>query len=287
MDADQYSAIVEADVCIEEGKLVKLACCESLVPGKSLKEKVYNLEEYGYQGIELGGRDVRERLAEIQQVLAESPIKVSALLGQLGGALLSPNKDERDRILRIVKDRLDVAKDIGASGVILVPIFGPPQMPNLEPYMSPVEIEKALLLRLLEDIASHAERVGVMVFLEPLNRYETHFLNRLEQARAICEEMRSSKIRFLADVFHMNLEEVSIAQSIRENREFLGHVHLADSTRFVPGLGNLDFKPIFEALNDIGYDGWCSLECRIRDDASSELIMAREHLGKAGGIFTW
>jgi sugar phosphate isomerase/epimerase len=67
----------------------------------------------------------------------------------------------------------------------------------------------------------------------------------------------------MADFFHMNIEEIDLGQAIRDTAEHLGYVHLADSNRYQPGAGHLDFRPGLAALKRIGYDGFMTLECRI------------------------
>jgi sugar phosphate isomerase/epimerase len=67
----------------------------------------------------------------------------------------------------------------------------------------------------------------------------------------------------MADLFHMNIEEVDLGQAIDATGDYLRYVHLADSNRFEPGAGHLDFRPALAALKRIGYDGFMTLECRV------------------------
>jgi sugar phosphate isomerase/epimerase len=102
-----------------------------------------------------------------------------------------------------------------------------------------------------------------MMMLEPLNRYESQFIQRLEQAHKVCEAVGSPNVGFMADLFHMNIEEVDMGQAIEATGDYLRYVHLADSNRFEPGAGHLDFRPALGALKRIGYDGFMTLECRV------------------------
>jgi sugar phosphate isomerase/epimerase len=99
--------------------------------------------------------------------------------------------------------------------------------------------------------------------LEPLNRYESNYLNRLKQGVEICQAVGSPAVKIMADFFHMNIEEADIGQAIEEAADYVVFVHLADSNRYQPGVGHLDFAPGLAALKRIGYDGPMSLECRI------------------------
>ncbi|CAN0473607.1 unnamed protein product, partial [Phaeothamnion confervicola] len=118
-----------------------------------------------------------------------------------------------------------------------------------------------------------AERLGTPIILEPLNRYESHLLKSLDDAAQICRAVGSPGIRMMADVFHMNLEEADMGRAIEAVADVLAYVHLADSNRFQPGAGHLDFKPGFAALKRIGYDGWMTLECKLNVEPSVRALV--------------
>lgn len=96
--------------------------------------------------------------------------------------------------------------------------------------------------------------------LEPWNRYETYFLNRLEQAVELWRATELEHGGVMGDTFHMNIEEASIPDAFRAAGGLLGHVHLADSNRAVAGRGHTDFRPILRALGDIDFRGYLSFE---------------------------
>jgi sugar phosphate isomerase/epimerase len=125
------------------------------------------------------------------------------------------------------------------------------------------ELHAEILIEELVQLAPVAEEAGVMMMLEPLNRYESQFIQRLEQAHKVCEAVGSPNVGFMADLFHMNIEEVDMGQAIEATGDYLRYVHLADSNRFEPGAGHLDFRPALGALKRIGYDGFMTLECRV------------------------
>src|SRR5204863_3505236 len=106
----------------------------------------------------------------------------------------------------------------------------------------------------------YAASAGVDIALEPWNRYETYFLNRLEQAIELWRQTGLENGGVMGDTFHMNIEEASIPDALRSAHGLLKHVHLADSNRAVAGRGHADFRPILQALLDIGYDGYLSFE---------------------------
>ena len=104
----------------------------------------------------------------------------------------------------------------------------------------------------------------VNIFIEPLNRYETNLVNTIEQAINLIKETASDNLWLLIDTFHMNIEETNMAESILAAGPFIKHVHAADSNRWVPGNGHLDFKEILSALRKIQYDGFISAECLMK-----------------------
>lgn len=112
----------------------------------------------------------------------------------------------------------------------------------------------------LKRLGAHAAAQGVPLLYEPLNRYETDLVHRLEEAEQLLSSSGAENVLLLADLFHMNIEEVSISASLCTYGARLGHVHLADSNRRAAGLGHLDYRPIAEALKQIGYGGYLSAE---------------------------
>lgn len=257
---------------------MKLACQENLVPGNSLQERMERLAEWGYEAIELWGGGLKERLAEVQSALQQTAFKVSTLCAGYRGCLLDAYPQERTLAMQDLRDLLFMAGDLGAVGVITVPIFGGSRLPDLRPIASPEQIETDLLCALLEDLASTAEKASTRILLEPLNRYETHFLNRLEQAVAICERVGHPHIKIMADLFHMSIEEANMAEAIRSAGDYIAHVHLADSNRLLPGQGHTDFRAPFEALKAIGFTGYIALECGIAGDPAVELPKCAQFL---------
>ncbi len=144
---------------------------------------------------------------------------------------------------------------------------------SLPPYRAPrtPQEDEEILLEALHNLGEHTEREGVRIFLEPLNRYEDHMVNTLNQACALCGKVSHGSVRVMADLFHMNIEERDSAAALVEARDYLAHVHLADSNRLQPGLGQIMFERIFQALKQIEYDGFLALECRLQGEATEAL----------------
>ena len=242
---------------------MKLAVQEGLLPGETFAQKLEYAEKLGFEGVEVSGRGLFDRVNEIKEALTTSKVKVSSICAGYSGCLLSPNKEERERAIRDIENLLKIASEIGAVGLIVVPIFGSPQLPDLTPLFTVRELEEKLLIKLLKILAKTAEDCKAYILLEPLNRYETHFMNRLEQAIKICDEVGSEYVKMMADFFHMNIEEANIAESLKQALPYLRHIHLADSNRYAPGFGHTDFLEPFKVLAKGGYEYYMALECRV------------------------
>jgi D-psicose/D-tagatose/L-ribulose 3-epimerase len=103
-------------------------------------------------------------------------------------------------------------------------------------------------------------RHDVTLAIEPLNRFETYFLNTAEDAAALCDQIDHPNVGILFDTFHANIEEKSIGQGYRTVARHLKHVHTCENDRGIPGSGHVEWKDVFKALRDIGYDGWLTIE---------------------------
>jgi sugar phosphate isomerase/epimerase len=112
----------------------------------------------------------------------------------------------------------------------------------------------------LEQLGSHAQGAGVPLIYEPLNRYETNLCNTMADGVSLVSSLAVDNVRLLADLFHMNIEETTIAGGLRDGGRWIGHVHFVDSNRRPAGCGHMDYAPIVAALRDIGYAGYASAE---------------------------
>jgi sugar phosphate isomerase/epimerase len=181
-----------------------------------------------------------------------------ATLGTGGGwlrqklTLTSANADTRARALTFIKEMIDAAAPFGAA-VIVGSMQG----------RAEGEVSRSDALNYLGEalttLADHAHRQNIIVLYEHLNRYETNLLNRIEDVIPFIKPF-NGRVKILADLFHMSIEEASIPNAIRAAGDMIGHVHFADSNRRPAGLGHTDFTPIFAALREIGYQGFVSAE---------------------------
>jgi sugar phosphate isomerase/epimerase len=258
---------------------MKLACHERLLPGAAFADKVARAAQYGFQGIEIDGDNVTQRVAEIKGALGNSQISVCVVKGVGCGNFLSPDKDERDAAVAKAKTMLDAAAQLGAVGASLIPsTVGRTQMPNLSPLATALDLETKLITRMLDDVGRYAQKVGTYVLLEPVNRYETHYIKRIAEAAEICKRVGNPQIRIVANTFHMNIEERDIQKILKKHKPWILHVHLADSNGYQPGIGHLNFRKALKVLASMGYAGFLSLDCMVYGRADQELPKVRKYL---------
>ena len=248
---------------------MKIACQEGLVPGATFKEKVANLVELGFEGVELnapfspdGSEALKRRVEEVLRALEDAPLAVSSICGGQPMTFVAGDLAQRKAAVEGYKETLKVAGVLKCSGPILVPLFGPPQLSDPWPLQSVFQFENKMLVAICKELAAVAAANKTNVVLEPLNRYEAHVLNTLDDAAKICRRAGSPRgLKIMADFFHMNIEEADIPKSIRRAGKYVCHVHLADSTRKEPGSGHTDFAGGFKALKELKFKGYMAFEC--------------------------
>jgi sugar phosphate isomerase/epimerase len=260
--------------------MVKLAIQSRLVPGATLHEKRETALSLGFDGIELSHFPMIEAAEEALR----DRVPASAMCSGHRGWFIDPDPDEIRACITDVKRLLELGSELDAP-LIVVPIFGRTNnLPNCGTGRSPEE-DEALWLEGLRVVTDHAEEVGGRLLIEAINRFENSVSVTVADAIRFASMMGSPSVGVMGDVFHMNIEEADIGASLRSAGDSLGYVHLADSQRLEPGLGHLDFREVFEALAEIGYEGWASMECNLSGAAAEVLpasvAMLREHIDAA------
>jgi sugar phosphate isomerase/epimerase len=254
---------------------VKLACQEQLIPGETLEEKWDLVAGFGFDGIELLGRGdgaFRDRLPELRRA-RDAGVVISSVCVAMDHFIGDFDERRRRDAIEQMKILLAVIAEVGGAGAITPAAFAQWSnvLPPWEPPARTPEVDREILGEALSELGEHAQREGSVVFFEPLNRYEDHMVNRLEQAAQICRDVASASVMVMADTFHMSIEEDDLAASVRSTGNLIGHVQLGDSGRLQPGVGHLDWPPLMHAFRDVDYDGWLAMECGIRGEPAAEL----------------
>jgi sugar phosphate isomerase/epimerase len=224
-----------------------------------LEEGCRQARELGFDAIELYPRCAQAvDRARLKDVLSQYRLRLSAVATGAGYVLnrwhlCSEDESNRKRAYRFIADLIDLASDFGAP-VILGSMKG---------FAERRAESKRVLARLeqtLDSLACRAAEQGVSLLLEPLNRYETNIINRLEEAFDLIASLGAGNVRILADLFHMNIEEDSICEAFKKCATALGYVHLVDSNRRPAGLGHINFADVGEVLRQVGFRGYVSAE---------------------------
>lgn len=258
---------------------MKISAQEHLIPGATMLDKWQAISALGYDGIELrgSGDDFTARLPELRDA-ARQGARFSSICGIMPGVYLGSLAPEarRDAIGRL-KLLLSGAGELGIAGVISPGAYGIYPIPRTGWARTAAE-DSQILLDGFAELAEHARAEGTQIWIEPLNRYEDHMINRLEQATAMCETIALDSIGIMADLFHMNVEEANSAAALVAAKRWLRHLHGADSQRTEPGSGQTDFEAIKEALRSIGFTGFIALECRLSVEPTEALRRAAKAL---------
>jgi len=155
-----------------------------------------------------------------------------------------------------LKVAIDKAADLGAQALSGVTYGGIGERSGVPP----TETEYDNVARALGPAAKHAKSRGLLLGIEPVNRYETHLINTGWQAVEMIERVGADNIFVHLDTYHMNIEEKGAANGILDAREHLKYIHLSESDRGAPGAGNVPWDEIFAALAAIGFKGGLAME---------------------------
>jgi sugar phosphate isomerase/epimerase len=195
---------------------------------------------------------------ELQPLLAQHKLAVAALGTGAGWVVHKLSLTSADSAVR-AQARAFIGDITDRAGTFAAPaIIGSMQ----GRWDGEVSRDEALdyLADALHELGARAASHGQILLYEPLNRYETNLFTTAREAAAFLDHRGIAHVKLLCDLFHMNIEETSIAEALRAVAPRLGHVHFADSNRRAIGFGHTDMQPIMEALRDIGYTGYLSAE---------------------------
>jgi D-psicose/D-tagatose/L-ribulose 3-epimerase len=214
-------------------------------------------KETGYDLIEIPLLDPSEvDAAMTRAVLEEAELGASCSLGlafdtdvSSADAAVSAKGEE------LLAAAVDVTSEVGASflGGVVHSAMGKYLAP-------PTRAGRRNCVEALKRVAARAEKAGVTVGLEAVNRYESNLVNTAEQALELADEIGAGNVVVHLDAYHMNIEEPSLADPIRVCGSRLGYLHVGESHRGYLGTGTVDFGQLFAALAEIGYEGPLTFE---------------------------
>jgi D-psicose/D-tagatose/L-ribulose 3-epimerase len=216
------------------------------------------IKEHGFNGVEIPMFDPAGfPAADIRHALAANDLEctVCSIIPD-GRSLISEDPDVRRRTQQHLRDAIQATADVGAH-VIDGPLYSPVG------YLSgrrrtPEEWRWAI--EGYRSVTSTLDSCDVTLAIEPLNRFETYFLNTAADAAALCDEVGHPRVGVAFDTFHANIEEKGFAGACRRIGGHLKHVQISENDRGTPGSGHIDWGSLLRALRDLEYDGWLTIE---------------------------
>lgn len=252
---------------------MKYAVSSWIYAGDSLETIFDRLARYGYDAVELEGEPARYGLKEVKHLCRKYGIYVSGIAGMYPWPtderdLASPDPEARRRAEEYLLSCINFAHDLEAPLVIVVPSAVGKVMPvailneskDLSHWDEEVQRERDFARDVVHRCTTSAREKGVVLAVEPINRYETYLINSCSQGLDFIAPLDRQTVKLHLDTFHMNIEEDDPAQAVLEAGSLLANLHVADSNRRSAGRGHFDFKGVFRTLTEIDYHGVLSLE---------------------------
>ncbi len=246
---------------------MRYALCNEVLRHLSFERACQLMAEAGYQGVELAPIcfapsvdqiDASMR-ATIRRAAHAAGLEIVGLHMLLWGRddlhVAHPDSEVRRRTADYLVQLVEFAEVVGAP----LMVFGSPKQRSTIPPLTPQQA-LALWLDTLQSALRRCEPLGVQILLEPLPPSETDVLNTLAEAVAVLDEVRHPCLGTLLDVKCALSETDDVPALIRRYAPYLKHVHLNDKDMRAPGFGPTDFTPILQALREVGYTDWCSIE---------------------------
>ncbi|MEO8391762.1 MAG: sugar phosphate isomerase/epimerase family protein [Chloroflexota bacterium] len=230
-----------------------------------LEVTLKRLHDLGFGGIEIMGEPRKYDVKEVRKLLDQYQIECygSVSVMAAGHDLIHASPYIREASIQYAKECVDLSAALGGNMMTLVPSEVGKTVAMADP-----ETEWQWAIECIREIADHAAKVHIRVGLEPINRFETNFLCRHDQALRLADDVDRENIGVTLDVFHLNIEEVDLYQAILNTGSRLVDIHIADNNRFPPGQGAFDWPKIIATLKQANYQGWLTGEFVVPTDRS-------------------
>jgi D-psicose/D-tagatose/L-ribulose 3-epimerase len=216
------------------------------------------IRKRGFDGVEVAlFRPAQFQATAIRRAVEENGMSctVCSVLPS-GFSLISDDAAVRRNTVAHLKDCIKAVADAGAS-LVAGPLYSPV---GYLPGRRRNDDEWTWAVEAYNELGPVFKAHGVEVGIEPLNRFETYFLNTTADAVKLCEQINHPNIGILWDTFHANIEEKDPAVSLLTTGRFLKHVHTCENDRGTPGSGHVDWPGVFAALRELQYGGWLTIE---------------------------
>jgi len=234
---------------------------------ENLTENIIKAASLGYDGVELAIKKPEAlKMGDVDTLIRKYNIGVLAIgtgqiYGEEGLNFSDQNKNIREKAVERTKEIIDIAGHFGAR-IIIGLVRG--NIVDMDNYSSELIKAEERIADCLDELLLYSEEKSTEFLLEPINRYEVNIFNRLEDISDFLSKYKGrldlKRIGILADTFHMNIEEPVIEESLEKYFDLIKHIHFADSNRWPPGYGHIDYSKIMEVLKSKGYKGYISFE---------------------------
>jgi D-psicose/D-tagatose/L-ribulose 3-epimerase len=216
------------------------------------------IKENGFDGIEVPLFWPAEfPAADIRRATTANGLECTACSVLLDGLnLISDDKQVRSKTRQHLKEAIRAVAETGVK-VFAGPFYSPV---GYLPGRRRTSDEWTWAVEAFQELGPVLAANGVTLAIEPLNRFETYFLNTAADAKALCDQVGHPNVGVLFDTFHANIEEKDISAGYRTVGSHLKHVHACENDRGTPGSGHVEWPAVFQALQDMKYEGWLTIE---------------------------
>lgn len=247
---------------------MKFALCNEMFEGRPMAEVCSTARKLGYHGIEIAPFTLATSADEItagQRKETRSAIEDNGLetvglhwlfAGPTGLHMTTTDNQIRGRTRDYLSCLLDLCSDLGGKVLVL---GSPKQRSIVEGQTKEGAWQRAI--ELLSSVLDQAEQLGLTICLEPLSPVETDFINTVAEGMEMVRQINHPSLKIHLDVKAMCSEQAPVPDIIRSVQAGdIGHFHVNDANLYGPGMGDVDYAPIAEAIKDVGWDKWLSVE---------------------------
>lgn len=249
-------------------------CMHNWMRPEPIEITIERLKRYGYDGIQIMGEPRKYDWKQVRGLLDKNNLQCfgSVSIMVKGRDLIHGDPYYREMSVAYVNECLDMVHALGGTIFTLVPSEVGKVVAMADP-----ETEWKWAVENIRKVADHAAKLGIKIGLEPLNRFETNFLNRHDQALRLAADV-GEDVGVCLDAFHINIEEADPYQAILNTGKHLVDFHVADNNRFPPGGGSWDWKKLIATLKQAGYTDQLTAEFVVPIDRSP-LAQKRDEAG--------
>ncbi|MBC7287488.1 MAG: TIM barrel protein [Armatimonadetes bacterium] len=244
-------------------------CIEMIFSDLPIEARPKAVANAGYRAIEFWGWRNKD-LTALLTACEEAGVEIASFVCEAPGPLVDPAN--RAAWVDGAKESIDKAAELGVRTLI---VTTGNEIPGLSRWAQHDAIVSGL-----RAVASHAENSGVTLVLEPLNILVDHkgyYLSSSREGFDILRAVESPAVKLLYDIYHQQITEGFLIQTIRDNIDLIGHFHVADVPgRHEPGTGEINYANVFRAIEEAGYEGWVGLEFRPTGDSAEALRRVAE-----------